>query len=490
MNLTKILSATVALAVIGTAAVLLIPSPTDHATEGSALDVEAMPVADVSESIFDRLIVLDETQRQAAKIETAIVQRTTMHLTRTLPGRFAYDNTRHIAVRAPADAVVESVQVQTADEVSPGQAIAVLRSPTIGAARNQILSERSTLALARERLQWESDIRDGIVRLADLIQQREAVETIKDQLAKSKLGVPGGDILARYSQMLLAEKTSRSVDRISESGAISGRVVRERSSELQQAESGLATAIDQSIFQTHQSVATAKSEVESAQRQLLVAQQTLHTLLGSFAELESDSDASPTPSDPSRLTLRSPLKGTIERKVYSASERVAAGDEMFIIADTNQLWVEADIRGRDWHSIDLSQRDHVTVSTPSVDLPPQDATVIFVGREVDPASGAIPLVVQIDNTAGQYRPGLFARVAVPTGTLESVIAVPETAVVDLDGNDAVFVTADQGFKPVIIRKGKSADSMVEVSAGIQDGQTVVVSGAFVLKSELLLEGEE
>ena len=94
------------------------------------------------------------------------------------------------------------------------------------------------------------------------------------------------------------------------------------------------------------------------------------------------------------------------------------------------------------------------------------------------------------NLDGRYRPGLFARVAAPTAIVNDLIVIPESALVDLDGREAVFVECYDGFRAVTVESGRRSDGRVEVRSGLEVGQSVVVNGAFTLKSELLLEGEE
>ena len=100
------------------------------------------------------------------------------------------------------------------------------------------------------------------------------------------------------------------------------------------------------------------------------------------------------------------------------------------------------------------------------------------------------MIAQISNLGGRYRPGLFARVAAPTTVIDGVTAIPESALVDLDGRDAVFIECYEGFKAVPVEVGQRSDGRVEIRSGLDVGQSVVINGAFTLKSELLLEGEE
>ncbi len=160
------------------------------------------------------------------------------------------------------------------------------------------------------------------------------------------------------------------------------------------------------------------------------------------------------------------------------------------MADTSRLWVEADIRGNDWDAIGVGPGLPVTVTTPADPDTVMKASVYFVGREVDPTTGAIPLVAEIANETGKLRPGLFARVEIPVESLADVLVIPRSAIVDLQGESSVFVIEDDGFQPVRVQTGASTSRLIEIRSGLQEGQQVVVEGAFMLKSELLLEGEE
>lgn len=435
-------------------------------------------------------VKLTAEQLKVAGIRTQTVKRQTLQVTRTLPARFAYDDARHVSVRTPSEGVLQTVLVKTGDQVAIGQPLATIRSPALGDARSRVLTSEANLALAEKAHQWEADIQAGVEQLVELIRQGESVDTIKAKLHDKTLGTLGGQLLTQYSKSELASKIARSMGSVGASGAISGRVVQERISQQQQTLAELEASIEQTRFQTKQSLDRAAAAEATAQRDLQIAQHSLATLLGSTANLNDGLDASPNVQDLSMLTIRAPIAGTVERKVFSATERVTPQAELFVIADTSTLWVEADIRSRDWETIKVASGDSVMVSTPSVDAPPQPATVYYVGREANPASGAIPLVAQISNLDGRYRPGLFARVAAPTTFIDDAIMVPESALVDLDGRDAVFVERYQGFQAVPVEVGRRTNGRVEICKGLEVGQSVVTEGAFILKSELLLEGEE
>jgi multidrug efflux pump subunit AcrA (membrane-fusion protein) len=63
--------------------------------------------------------------------------------------------------------------------------------------------------------------------------------------------------------------------------------------------------------------------------------------------------------------------------------------------------------------------------------------------------------------------------------------VPEEAVVKDAGEHYVFVqTNDTTFEKRTVRVGTSADTMIEITEGLVEGDLVASKGAFYLKSEL------
>ena len=113
------------------------------------------------------------------------------------------------------------------------------------------------------------------------------------------------------------------------------------------------------------------------------------------------------------LRLLAPIAGTVESRRYAVSERVAPGDSLFILADTDQLWVEADIREGEWGALQLKPGHIISVTAPTLGNKPIPAEIHYVGREVSVETNAVPIVATIANPQGVLRPGQFVQVRVP-----------------------------------------------------------------------------
>ena len=228
------------------------------------------------------------------------------------------------------------------------------------------------------------------------------------------------------------------------------------------------------------------AEVADAARRLQIARRHVETLLG-YAEPPARTDAS---SALSRLEIRAPFAATLESLNYAPTERVAPGDSMFVLADTSTLYVEADIRENDWAATSLKPGQQIRVTAPAIVDQTFEATVHYIGREVDVATNSVPLVAILDNASGRLRPGMFVRVSVPMGTARTATAVRPQSLMQHDNQQFVFVALDtHKFQRVGVQTGLHTDEWIEVVSGLEPGQQVVSDGAFLLKSELLLEGE-
>jgi len=66
-----------------------------------------------------------------------------------------------------------------------------------------------------------------------------------------------------------------------------------------------------------------------------------------------------------------------------------------------------------------------------------------------------------------------------------VLAVPRSAVEQVEGKTVVFVQTGDGFERRNVLIGVSGGDRIEIREGLTAGERVAIEGAFLLKSELL-----
>ena len=118
--------------------------------------------------------------------------------------------------------------------------------------------------------------------------------------------------------------------------------------------------------------------------------------------------------------------------------------------------------------------------------------VAYIGNIVDPQSRTVPVRVEVPNPRARLKPGMFATAEVVTGISSTqAIMIPSSAIQKIEGKPSVFVQEKDGsFAKRELELGREFGNSVEVKSGLKEGEQVVVTGAFTLKSELLKEGLE
>ncbi len=470
-------------------------------TAGSTNSDQSTEVAEVAgDGLSPTTVTLPADKLKAAGILFTDVARKQLRLQSNVPGRLRYDDRRHIEVRSATAGIITAVRVNPGDQVNAGDVLIELSSPEIGNVRADVLQRMADLKLATENRAWEAEISEGLSKLSEAIRERMPVDRIKQEFKNVTLGKNREQLLSAYSDLLLAESLLNSTRENVKNGVVPARIVEERTNKRDNAEAALLTALESLLYAAKVSLRRAEAVVSDAERRLRISQQSVQTLLGLSTGAKPDAehdtimetaDMNPGNESLSLIKLRAPFAGTVERRHFSPGERVAAGDGMLTLADTSTLWVAADLRERDWNALVMKTGDEILVETATPEAHSFTALVHFVGREVDPATNAIPLIAVVDNSDGRLRPGMFVRVTVPLAESREALTVPESAVLEHDHQSFVFSPVDGGgFCRINIIPGLRVNDMVEVISGLSVGETVVSNGGFYLKSEMLLAGEE
>ena len=443
---------------------------------------------DTAPTVSRDQITLIPEKFEAARIEVVTPSLRELQPTRIVPGRIEYDATRHVELKSPFNGLIRQINVKVGDQVTEQQIIAIVDSPELGEGRADILLRKTDLEQAVNEHQWWHTIQGNLEELVDRLRRPQDIQQLEKDFADKLLGDARQQILTAYSRMRLAEKLSVNLKPASDSGAVSIRMALEVGSARDTTTAEYAAACELAIFNVKQKHLKAESVMNDAERRLTVARQRLSMLVNQPFETIEDFGRAETLST---WPVKAPFTGTVEEILLAPKERVQTSQGLFQIADASRLWVQADIREKDWKSLSVVPGEHISVQTPALPGESLPATIAFVGRKVAVETRAVPLTAEIDNSEGKLRPGMFVRVLIPDGAKRTCMTLPESAIASNDGRTFVFVETglrDYHVKDVVT--GISVDSWTEIVSGLDPSDRVVGSGTAVLKAEYLLEPEE
>jgi cobalt-zinc-cadmium efflux system membrane fusion protein len=279
--------------------------------------------------------------------------------------------------------------------------------------------------------------------------------------------VRSGDVLAIIDSPELAAAKGDYLQALASVALLVTTVERER--EL--LKSGIATERDV------QESATRLAEARIAQAR---AEQRLRTLgLGD----ETLRAAAESKEPGSRLPLVAPFDGEIVERAAVVGESVDTTRGLFWIADTSQMWALLDIADAG-APVQVGRTVRVFIDALGED--PIEGRVNWVSTRIDARTRTLKARATLANPDGRLRANLFGRGEIDTGDDAPVLVVPRSAV-QWDGCcNVVFVPeSETTFAPRKVRLGRSHAGLIEVREGLREGERVVTTGSFLLKTEIL-----
>jgi len=193
------------------------------------------------------------------------------------------------------------------------------------------------------------------------------------------------------------------------------------------------------------------------------------------------------PHDPVVTTVAAPFSGVVIAVTAAPGEVVDSGTELCKVADLAEVWVQAEVYEKDLGRVRVGQEAVITVDTY-----PEEAfrgKVTFISDVLDPGTRTAKVRCEVPNRSMRLKLDMFATVQVPTTFSRQAIAVTAGAVQQLDGKNVLFIRrAPTQFEKREVGIGKLINGLMEITAGLQPNEPVVVQGAFHLKS--ILAGAE
>ena len=192
------------------------------------------------------------------------------------------------------------------------------------------------------------------------------------------------------------------------------------------------------------------------------------------------------------LEVLSPLDGTVIESTLRRGKAVSPGDLLMRVADLSRLWVLVDIYEKDLARI--RQGAPVRIRTPAFPGRVFQGRLVLLSSIQQQDTRTVKARAVVENPRGMLRPGMFVEAEVLTHARRRVLAVPERAVVLLEGQPTVFVseepdtgTGKEDYAPRTVEVGQRFNGRVEILRGLKEGERIVVEGAFGLKAALLKE---
>jgi membrane fusion protein, multidrug efflux system len=181
-----------------------------------------------------------------------------------------------------------------------------------------------------------------------------------------------------------------------------------------------------------------------------------------------------------KTEIRAPFSGTIGLKNISEGAFLSPGTSVVTLVQTNPVKVDFTVPEKYSRYIRLG-------STIAMSLDGDNATysarVVAVDPKVDAELRTLRVRAVTPNPGNRYVPGMFVKVQANLEANNSAVMVPTEAIVPVLKGKKVYIVKNGKAHELLVTTGIRTDQRIQVTEGLQPGDSLIVTGIMGLKAE-------
>ena len=172
--------------------------------------------------------------------------------------------------------------------------------------------------------------------------------------------------------------------------------------------------------------------------------------------------------------IHSPVSGVIQKKFVNKGAYVEAPTQLFTVVDNTRLELESPVASADLAPVSSGQRVEFAVNAyPGVKF---EGRVMEIAPAMDADTRSAKVRIQVVNTGGKLKAGMFVEGEIRTGSTAQAIVIPASAAYRDDRSaksSYVFVVDNGKASRRAIRLGREREGKLEILEGLKPGDTLI-----------------
>ncbi len=179
------------------------------------------------------------------------------------------------------------------------------------------------------------------------------------------------------------------------------------------------------------------------------------------------------------INLYSPINGRLDNFNFSLGATINAGQDIFTVTNLSKLYAEAQVFDKDAGAV-KNGKEFLVESTDN--LSTQKVKLLTMGQSINPTNQSQKVLFEMDNEDSKFKIGEFVNIRVFSEAGARNIAIPNSAITEINGKPAVFIKdAAEKYTLSYISPGENNGQYTTVLRGIEEGERVVINGTYQLK---------
>jgi len=398
-------------------------------------------------------------------------------------GEIGLNEERVVHIVPRLDGVVREVFKDLGDHVKKGELLAILESRELADAKINYLAAVKQSKLAKKDMEREALVFKTTGTMLKLLEQQPDLEKVYRSLKNLVIGENRELLIPAYAKLHLTESVYKREKRLREKGISSESEYMLALEDHKSAEAKYVALREKIAYDGDWTMRQKQRTSEMEQLNLQMAIQKLLALGLPIMKIERlDKGEDPLLT---HYELRSSLSGTVIKKHLTTGEALKKDDNIFILADLSDVWVNIAIPAKNLKAVKLGQK--VKVKNDQMETEAM-GRLIYLSSIIDETTRSVTGRVVIPNNNKLWRPGTFVTVELILKERAVPVAVRADAIQSLRDWSVVFVNYGNFFEGRPLELGANDENWVEVLDGLSAGENYVVENSYAVKAEIEKSG--
>lgn len=214
----------------------------------------------------------------------------------------------------------------------------------------------------------------------------------------------------------------------------------------------------------------AEARFKTAQANYDLALQEVRNLLATLKQYTATSELAEKKLRDTRI--RAPFSGFVKGKDVSAGQylRVQAP----VVTLVNVDWVKASLHIPEKMAGWIRVGQTVTISVDAYPDRKFTGRISRINPTVDPETRAFTSLARVENGEGLLKPGFFFRASIPSEQVESLLTIPQKALVYAYGVYSAYILQGSRVQQREVKIGDRLEEAVEIVGGLTEGEQVAI----------------
>lgn len=184
-----------------------------------------------------------------------------------------------------------------------------------------------------------------------------------------------------------------------------------------------------------------------------------------------------------KTKITAPFAGMIGLSTVNEGTYLSAGSKIANLVSVNELDVECNIAERHAQSLSKGKKLTFTLSGNSTIY---NAEIYAIEPKIDDATRTIGIKARCLDTDSHLIAGSFVKIEIIVNQHEGIMVPGNALISDIEGYK-IYTVKDNQSLPIIVNTGYRDEKNVEILSGIKPGDTLITTGAFMLRPKSKIE---